>query len=216
MTVHASIPDYARAREAMIDSQLRPAGVNDPAVLAAVAEVAREQFVPEAARPLAYMDGSVPLGGGRFLPPATALGLLLTQLAPKPGERALIVGCGTGYSAAVLQEIGVEATGVESSPELAETARTHVAKLVEGPLEAGHERGAPYDLLLIDGAAEFVPDALVGQLKEGGRFGAALVERGVSRLIVGRKSAGSFGFYSIADWQVPPLPGFQRPRTFSF
>ena len=216
MTAHASIPDYARARDTMIDSQMRPEGVNDPAVIAAVRSVARELFVPEAQRPLAYIDRAVPLGEGRFLAPATALGLLLTQLAPKPGERALVVGCGTGYSLALLNEMGLEATGVESHSELAATAKSNGFKIVEGPLEAGYKRGGPYDLLLIDGAVEFLPEALIAQLKEGARFGGALIEEGVSRLIVGRKAAGSFGYYSISDSTVPALPGFQRPRSFIF
>lgn len=216
MTVQTSIPDYSRAREAMVDSQLRPAGVNDPAVVAAMATVPREQFVPEAVRPLAYADRSLPLGGGRGMMPATALGLLLTQLAPKPGETALIVGAATGYSAAVLREMGVETVAVEADPEFAKLAKASCTTLVEGPPAAGHKKGAPYDLLLIDGAVDEVPDALLDQLNEGGRFGAALIDGGISRLVIGRKSAGASGHYSIADWDVPALPGFERPRTFTF
>jgi protein-L-isoaspartate(D-aspartate) O-methyltransferase len=216
MTAHAPIPDYARARATMVDSQLRPEGVNDPDVIAALSKIPREQFVPESSRPLAYIDRPIPLGGGRSLPPASALGLLLTQLAPKAGERALIVGAATGYSAAVLAEMGIQAVAVESSPELAAAARQNEVEIVEGPLEAGHKKGAPYDLLLIDGAVEFIPDSLIAQLKEGGRVGAALIEEGVSRLIVGRKAAGSYGYYSIADWTMPRLPGFQCPPTFTF
>jgi protein-L-isoaspartate(D-aspartate) O-methyltransferase len=216
MTAHAPIPDYEAAREAMVDSQLRPQGVNHPAVLEALLKVRREQFVPDAARPLAYIDRSVPLGDGRFLAPATPLGLLLTQLAPARGERALVVGAGTGYSAAVLAEIGLSVTALESSAELAARARALGIDVVEGPLEAGWKRRAPYDLVLIDGAVEFVPDALIQQLEDGGRLGAALVDRGITRLIVGRKGGGGFGHYSIADAAVPQLPGFRRPRAFTF
>lgn len=216
MTVQTPIPDYARARETMIDSQIRPEGVNDPAVVAAIRKVARESFVPESSRPLAYIDRAVPLGGDRFLMPATALGLLLTQLAPKAGERAIVIGGGTGYSAAILNEIGVKTVVVESDPALAAVAREQGVTLVEGPLEAGHKRGGPYDLLLIDGAVEFIPNELIAPLKDGGRFGGGLIEDGVTRLIVGTKAAGSFGFYSISDSAVPALPGFRRPRTFTF
>ena len=216
MTVQAPIPDYARARDTMIDSQLRPEGVNDPAVVAAIRKIAREKFLPASSRALAYSDRSVPLGNGRSLTPATALGLLLTQLAPKAGERALVIGSGTGYSAAILNEIGLNTVAVESDPTLAAAAREQGITVVEGPLEAGHKRGGPYDLLLIDGAVEFVPDELIAQLKEGGRFGGALIEDGVTRLIVGRKAAGSFGSYSISDSAVPALPGFRRPQTFTF
>ena len=216
MTVHAPIPDYEAAREAMIDSQLKPEGVNDPAVLAALAKVPREQFVPEAVRPLAYIDRSLPLGDGRMLAPPVTIGLLLTQLAPKPHEKALVVGGGTGYSAAILGAMGLEVVALDSSPELVARARENGVAAVEGPLDRGCKRKAPYDLLLIDGAIEFLPDPLVEQLKDGGRCGAALIDQGITRLAVGRKAGGTVGFYSIADAAVPALPGFQRPRTFSF
>src|SRR5437773_8918795 len=101
MTVHAPIPDFAAARAAMIDSQLRPQGVADPAVLQAMASVPREQFLPDQARPLAYVDRAVTIGGGRFLAAPAVLGQLLTQMSPMRGQRAVVIGAGTGYSAAV-------------------------------------------------------------------------------------------------------------------
>jgi protein-L-isoaspartate(D-aspartate) O-methyltransferase len=216
MTAHAPIPDYQAARAAMVDSQLKPQGVNHPSVLEAMMTVAREQFVPDEAKPLAYIDRAVPLGDGRFLSPAAALGLLLTQLAPAAGERALVVGAGTGYSAAVLAAMGLKVTALEQSPELAARARKAGIDVVEGPLDAGWKRRAPFDLILIDGSVEFIPDALIDQLEEGGRLGGALADRGIVRLIVGRKGGGGFGHYSIADAAVAPLPGFSRPRAFTF
>ncbi len=216
MTMHAPIPDYAAAREAMVDSQLRPQGASGPAVVAVMSRVPRELFVPEEQRPLAYTDRAVPLGEGRAMSPPTVLGLLLTALVPEPGERALVVGAATGYSAAVLKEIGLDVIAVESSPALAAVARERGLDIVEGPLEKGHKRGAPYDLILIDGAVETIPDALLDQLKEGGRLAAALVAQGVTRLVVGRKAAGGFGYRSISDSAAPALPGFQKPRAFTF
>jgi len=216
MTVHAPIPDYQAARDAMIDSQLRPQGVNDPEVLEAFATVPREQFVPEQARPLAYIDRAVPLGDGRFLSPAAALGLLLTQLEPVRGERVLVVGAGTGYSAAILSEMGLKVTALEESPELAARAKAAGIDVAQGPLAVGWKRRAPYDLVLIDGAVERIPDAFIEQLEDGGRLGTALIDDGVSRLIVGRKGGGGFGHYSIADLAVAELPGFERPRAFTF
>ena len=200
----------------MVDSQLRPQGVNDPAVVAAMSLVPREQFVPEAERLLAYVDRAIPLGEGRAMPPAAVVGLLLTAMVPNRGQTALVVGGATGYSAAVLSAMGLETTLLESSPALAAVARERGIKVVEGPLVDGHARGAPYDLILIDGAVEYVPDALVAQLREGGRLGSALVEQGISRLIVGRKAGGGFGFHSIADAGTPALPGFERPKAFTF
>ena len=216
MTAHVPIPDFAAARRAMVENQLRPQGVTDRAVLAAMGSVARERFVPDDARPLAYADRSVPIGEGRFLAPPAVLGQLLTQMAPEQGEHALVVGAGTGYSAAVLEAIGCDVVALESDGALAARARDAGLALVEGPLEAGAKRGAPYDLVLLDGAVEFIPDALVAQLRDGGRLGAALVDRGATRLIVGRKAGGGFGHLSIGDAGVAPLPGFARPREFMF
>ena len=217
MTVHAFVSDFAAARQAMVDSQLRPQGVNDPSVIEAMSAVPREKFVPEQQRPLAYVDGAIPLGDGRAMPAPTVTGLLLTALAPLAGESALVVGAGTGYAAAILAHMGVKAVALESSATLAATAKAMRAGVVEGALEEGHLRSAPYDLILIDGAVEFIPDALVDQLKDGGRLAGALVEEaGITRLFVGRKAGGGFGFHSIADIATPALPGFERPRTFTF
>ena len=216
MTVQLPIPDFAAARRAMVENQLRPVGVSDPLVLAAMGSVAREQFVPEENRPLAYVDRSLPLGGGRFLAAPAVLGRLLTQMAPKKGERALVVGAGTGYSAAVLGAIGCAVVALESEPKHAARARELGVEAVEGPLGAGHKAGAPYDLVVIDGAVERIPDAIIRQVADGGRLGTALIERGITRLIVGQKVAGAFGYLSIADAGVAPLPGFTEPRGFRF
>ena len=216
MTVHAPIPDYSAARAAMVDSQLRPQGVSDPAVLQAMATEPREQFLPEQSRPLAYVDRAVAIGPGRFLAAPAVLGQLLTQMAPERGQRALVVGAGTGYSAALLAAVGLEVVAVESAPELAGKARELGIEVIEAPLEAGHRPGAPYDQILIDGAVELIPDAIIAQLADGGRLGTALVDRGVTRLIVGRKSGGAFGYLSIGDSGVPALPGFTRAKAFTF
>ena len=200
----------------MVESQLRPQGVADPAVLDAMAAVRREDFLPDATRPLAYVDRAVAIGDGRFLPPPAVLGRLLTQMMPKPGERALVVGAGTGYSSAVLAHIGINVTALESSPELAARARELGVEVVDGPLEAGWKRQAPYDQILIDGAVEYIPDAIVNQLSDGGRLGTALVDRGVTRLTIGRRVGDAFGCLSVGDAGTPALPGFSKPKAFSF
>ena len=216
MTIQLPVPDFAAARHSMVENQLRPQGVTDAGVVAAMRAVARERFVPEAVRPVAYGDRALALGAGRFLASPAVHGQLLTQMAPQPGNRALVVGAGTGYSAAVLEHIGCAVTALEVEPQLAATARTLGIEVVEGALTEGHAAAAPYDLILIDGAVEFIPDALVAQLADGGRLGVALVERGISRLVIGRKAGGGFGYLSIADAGVPALPGFARPRAFTF
>ena len=216
MTAHAPIPDYAAARASMVDTQLRPEGVNYPPVVAAMAAVAREDFVAPEARPLAYIDRTVPMGDGRLMNGPVVLGKLLTEMTPLSGERALVVGCGTGYSAAVLLEMGVGVIGLESSPQLANSAREKGIQVVEGPLEDGWKKGAPYDLILIDGAVEHIPDAIVSQLTSHGRLGAALIDKGITRLVVGRRAGDGFGLHSMADSGAATLPGFSKPRMFTF
>ena len=216
MTVQQPIPDYTEARSVMVESQLRPEGVTDRALIDAMRSVPRETFVPAGVRPLAYTDRAVPLGNGRFLGPAAALGQLLTDMAPQPGERALVVGGGSGYSATILSTMGLDVTLLESDPALAEIARANGVEVVAGELAAGHRKAAPYDIILIDGAVEQIPDPLIAQLADGGRLGGALVEGSVHRLVVGRKSGEAFGLLSIGDSWLPPLPGFTRPPAFTF
>jgi len=216
MTVQTPIPDFAAARSAMVESQLRPQGITNPAVLGAMGTVPREAFLPPETRPLAYVDRAVLMGDGRYLPAPTVLGALLDQMVPVRGQRALVVGAGTGYSAAILDAIGLEVTAVESSAPLAADARENGVDVVEGPLEAGCSKAGPYDQIVIDGAVEYIPDAIIDQLANGGRLGTALIDRGITRLIVGRKVGGSFGYLSLTDAGVPALPGFARPRAFTF
>ena len=215
MTVQAPIPDYAEARSAMIESQLRPEGVTDRALLEAMGSVAREAFLPADTQPLAYSDRAVPIGNGRFLGAASALGQLLTDIGPQPGERALVVG-GSGYSAAVLAAMGLDVILLESDPALAAIARANGIETVEGALAAGHRKGALYDIILIDGAVEQIPDPLIAQLADGGRLGAGLIDGSVIRLVVGRKSGDAFGTLSLGDSGLPRLPGFARPPAFTF
>jgi protein-L-isoaspartate(D-aspartate) O-methyltransferase len=216
MSVQTPIPDFAAARAAMVENQLRPQGVTDPLVLDAMGRVARENFLPPETRPLAYVDRGVLMGDRRFLPAPAVLGSLLTQMIAIRGQRALVVGAGTGYSAAVLAAMGLSVTALESSSQLAAHAREAGLEVVEGSLEAGWPKGAPYDQILIDGAVEYIPEAIISQLANGGRLGAALADRGVTRLIVGRKAGGAFGYLSLSDAGVPALPGFSRPKVFTF
>src|SRR6476469_6076833 len=115
MTVQTPIPDFAAAREAMVESQLRPQGVTDPAVLRAMGSIEREKFLPPETRPLAYVDRAVSMGDGRFLSAPAVLGQLLTQMMARPGQRALVIGAGTGYSAEILAAMRLDVTALESS-----------------------------------------------------------------------------------------------------
>jgi protein-L-isoaspartate(D-aspartate) O-methyltransferase len=216
MTIHAPVPDYAAARASMVDTQLRPEGVNYPPVVEAMAKVKREDFVADETRPVAYVDRTVPMGDGRYLSGPVVTGKLLTALTPLAGERALVVGCGTGYSAAILEVLGLKVLGLESSPKLAARARELGIDVVEGPLEEGWKSKAPYHLILIDGAVEFIPEAIISQLTDHGRLGTALIDRGICRLAIGRRAGKGFGLQTMADSGAAALPGFKKPRTFTF
>jgi len=216
MTIQQPIPDFDAAREAMLDSQLRPEGVTDPAVIEAMGRIPRENFLPSHTRPLAYVDRAVAMGEGRFMPAPAVLGRLLTQMQLEPGQRALVVGAGTGYSSAVLSAMDLRVDALECDPTLAAAARQVGVNVIEAPLERGNAAGAPYDQILIDGAVDHIPDALIDQLADGGRFCGAMIDRGVTRLVIGRKAGGAFGSLSIGDAGVPPLPGFSRPKAFTF
>lgn len=212
--------EFEHMRRAMVASQLRTTGVADARVLAAVGAVPRERFVPRERIAAAYADAAVPLGGGRELNPPMATARLLSEAGPRGHERAMVVGAATGYSAALLDRLAASVVAVEEDPRLAAFAREALSgtgvTLVEAPLAKGHPEGAPYDLVLIDGAVEFVPDAIVAQLAEGGKLAAAILDRGVTRLGAGRKLAGAFGLTMFTDAAAAVLPGLVKPRRFSF
>ena len=189
------MPDFAAARRAMVDSQLRPEGVSDPAVLAAMAAVPREEFLPEGLRPVAYRDRPLDLGQGKAMMAPAAFAKLLAELKPRPGERALVVGSATPYAARVLEALGLD------------------AQMADGAVAAGK---GTFDIILIDGAVEAIPESLVARLAPGGRLGTGLADNQVTRLAVGRVADGKLGLRRFADAEVPVLPEFTRPRAFTF
>jgi protein-L-isoaspartate(D-aspartate) O-methyltransferase len=206
----------------MIDSQLKPCGVVSPRTVAAFHAIAREDFVPEARRGLAYVDAAQPLGHGRELMAPLSLGLLVETAAVQPGERVLVVGAGTGYSAAILAAMGARVVALESEPALAEAARAQLAgqsaiEVVEGPLEGGAPEQAPYDLILVDGAVELLPPDLIAQLAEGGRLVAIHHgSDGVSRAARGLKRVGIAPLEPFGEAGAALLPPFRRPDAFRF
>jgi protein-L-isoaspartate(D-aspartate) O-methyltransferase len=212
--------NYEHMRRAMVASQLRTTGVNDPRVLAAMSAVPRERFVPAERLPMAYADALVPLAGGRQLNSPMSTGRLLTESAPREEDHCLLIGAATGYAAAVLARLTRSVVAVEEDPALAAFAREALegtgVELIEGPLERGHGDRAPYDLVLIDGAVEFVPQEIVGQIKENGRLAAAILDNGVPRLSLGRRAGPAFGTIAFADVATAVLPGFAKPKTFTF
>lgn len=217
----SAAPSSADMRHAMVASQLRTNAVNDQRVVAAMARVAREDYLPADARLLAYRDTAIPLGNARWANLPIATGRLLTEAYLQPTDRALLIGAAGGYAAALLAELVAHVVAVESDPALAALARgaleaADAVTFVEGPLDAGHAEGAPYDVLVVDGAMEVFPDALVEQVKPGGRVVAGLVDRGVTRLASGRRTEGGFALVPFADIECVVLPGFAAPRPFTF
>ena len=183
-----------------------------------MATLPRERFLPAEVRGQAYRDTSIPLGEGRFanLPMATAR--LLNAADLHADDRVLLIGAAGGYTAAILSEIVATVTAVESLPALCALARGALADrstvtLVEGPLANGAPDHAPYDVLIVDGAIERVPAAIVAQVRDGGRIAMGVVERGVTRLAAGRRSAGGFGEMPFMDCDCVILPGFDRPSA---
>ncbi|WP_262503953.1 protein-L-isoaspartate O-methyltransferase family protein [Sphingosinithalassobacter sp. CS137] len=226
MMVSADTPQqgderFAKMRHAMVASQLRTSAVNDPRVVEAMARVPRERYVPESVRAVAYRDGLLPLTAGRKHNSPLATGRLLTEAGIRPDDKVLLIGAAGGYTAAVLALLARAVVALESDDALVAHARAALAdepsvEMVQGPLEAGWAAGAPYDVLLIDGAVEQVPEAVLAQLKPGGRVATGLVDRGVTRLAAGRRSEGGFGLTDFADCECAILPGFDRPRQFRF
>jgi protein-L-isoaspartate(D-aspartate) O-methyltransferase len=194
-------PDFAAARRAMIDSQLRTSGVNEPWVLARMMTVAREDFVPGTARGVAYTDRAVPLGDGRWLGAPLVQARMLAEARPTQADRALVVDGGSGYLPALLAPL----VGTIETLD-AETAAA--GRKGKGEGEA--------TLLMIDGAVEKIPDSLARRLTEGGRVVSGLVVNGVTRLAVGRKTAGAIALLPLAEMGIPRLPAFDRPKVWSF
>lgn len=206
--------NYQMMRAAMVESQLRTSDVDDQRVIAAMARVPRERFVPVERRAMAYVDRPIPLADGRALNPPLATGRLLSEARIAPGEHILLIGAATGYTAALLVAMGAKVTAVEEAGLAVDTDAA--IALVTGALTAGAPAGAPYDVLLIDGAVAELPGAIVEQLREDGRIVTGLVERGVTRLCTGRKVGGTFGLTSLIDMEMVVLPGFAQPARFVF
>ena len=210
----------AEMRAAMVDSQLRTNDVIDPAVVGAMGAVAREAHVPAALSGVAYMDRAIAIGEGRVLNPPLVTGRLLVAAEIRPGMRVLLIGAGTGYTAALLAKLGAEVYAVEEQADLLAVARTAAPdaaiRWIEGPLSAGAPKAAPFDRIVIDGAIETLPDAIAAQLSENGRIVAAWREGNVARLVQGVKAGGTIAIRAFADMDVAPLPGFAAPAGFQF
>lgn len=208
-------------RHAMVASQLRTTSVDDQRVVAAMTRTPRENFLPAAAREVAYRDTAVPLGAARWANLPLATGRLLTAAHLRSQDRVLLIGAAGGYTAALLADIVAHVVAVESDSALIAIAEDQLAgvehvSVVEGALADGHAAGAPYDVLIIDGAVSEVPATLIDQLRPDGRAVMGIVDRGLTRLASGARTAHGFSVMPFLDCDCVVLPGFDRPQPFRF
>src|SRR5690242_16708872 len=209
------------ARFNMVETQIRPADVSDPHVLAAMYAVPRERFVPRASVALAYADVPVQVAPGRYLLDPRSFAKLVQLADIRPDDRILDVGPGTGYSSAVLARLGAEVVAVEQDADLVRIASELLAnvvgkvEVVQGGLVEGVKAQAPFDVIFVNGAIEQVPDTLLSQLAEGGRL-VAVLKDGQSRAWLFLKENGQVGRRPDFDADVPVLAGFKKAMGFIF
>jgi protein-L-isoaspartate(D-aspartate) O-methyltransferase len=217
--------DFATARRNMVDCQLRTNEVTDPLVIAAMAALPRESFVPKARQGIAYVDEDLPLLPGRWLMEPRVLARLVQTLELSPGDTVLDIGCGSGYDAALLGRLAGSVVAVECDVDLAAQATVMLSRLaadnvvvVTGPLEAGCPPQAPYDAILVGGAVAQVPEEIFRQLAPHGRLAAVVRESpaapGRAWLFV--NEGGRASGRPVFDCSTPYLPGFAPVATFSF
>lgn len=191
--------EMSAPRKAMIDSQLRTSGVNEDFVLARMGAVPREEFVPESARDVAYIDRAIPLGDGNFLAAPLVHGKMLAEAAPKIDDSVLVVESGSAYLTELVRPL---VASVDTT-----TAEEAAAK---------SSKRKSFSLILVDGAIEDLPDSLVKRLDENGRIVTGTVTRGVTRLASGRKVAGQVVLQPLGEIGIPVLHAFAKKKEWSF
>lgn len=213
-----------QARFNMIEQQIRPWDVLDPAVLALLAVVRREDFVPPSLRALAFVDMEVPLPGGQCMLAPRVEARLLQELHVAKHERVLEVGAGSGFMAALLAHRAQQVTTLEIVPELVEMATANLrraavmnTRVVEADGARGLAGEAPFDVILLSGSVPSVPNDLLNQLKVGGRLVAIVGDEPMMRaMLVTRESQAGFKSKVLFDTVAPRLSGFSQPSKFHF
>ena len=213
--------EFANRRVMMVDTQVRPSDVTKFPIIDAMLAVPREVYVPADRRETAYIGENLSLGGGRVMLEARTLAKLLDALDIQPGEMVLDLGCGLGYSAAVLARLAETVVAVEADATLAAEAGRLLSEegvdnavVISGKLAEGSAKCAPYDVIVIEGGVEDIPAAILAQLKDGGRIGALFMENSVGTARIGYKAAGQISWRSVFNAAAPVLPGFAKPRSF--
>ena len=215
--------DFAAARKTMVASQIRTNDVTDPLVISALEAVPRELFVPASSRGFAYVDEDLPLGKGRFLMEPMVLARLLQLANVAVMDTALVVGAGTGYSAAVLARMVKGVVAVESDREFTDSAARTLGELsvnnatvVMGDLRTGWAARGPYDVIVVEGAVTAIPEALKLQLADGGRLVAIVRQGAIGRATLVTRIGNAFGMRQEFDAVTALLPGFEPQPKFVF
>jgi protein-L-isoaspartate(D-aspartate) O-methyltransferase len=214
--------EFATRRVMMVDTQVRPSDVTKFPIIDAMLTVPRETFVPDDKREAAYVGENLSLAPGRVVLEARTMAKLLDALDIQPKELVLDVGCGLGYSAAVIARLAETVVAVEEDETLAAEAQRLLSEegvdnaiVVTGKLSEGSVKCAPYDVITIEGGVELVPEAILAQLKDGGRIGAIFMEGAVGTARVGYKSGGKVTWRSMFNASAPVLAGFRTARGFT-
>lgn len=213
--------DYNTARTNMIECQLRPNKITDEALIASIADAPRERFLPEELRGIAYVDEDITISPGRSLLEPVILARLLQELELSPGDAVLDIASGTGYAAAVMARLAGSVFALESNSALQARASELFGELaldnivpVEGDLTAGCAEHAPFNAILIEGAVDSVPQAILDQLAEGGRLAAVVLDRGIGRATLYRRDGGHLSRRVVCDAYVPALEEFAAAPEF--
>lgn len=218
--------DFAAARRMMVDGQVRTADVTDLRLIAAMSELPRERFVPQSKAELSYLDLDLPAGEGagggvRCLLKPMVLAKLIQLAEIADTDRVLDVGCATGYSSAIVAQLAGSVVALEEAPASARMAEGNLAefpnaKVVVGPLLVGWPVAGPYDVILMQGATEIVPETLLSQLKHGGRLVCVFGPGPQRKAMLYRKADGEVSGRPMFDAAAPLLPGFKQAPTFVF
>jgi protein-L-isoaspartate(D-aspartate) O-methyltransferase len=206
----------------MVDTQVRPSDVTKFPIIDAMLSIPRENFVPPSQREAAYVGESLPLAPGRVLLEPRTFAKMLDGLNIQSSDVILDIGCGLGYSTAILAHMGEFVVAVEDDTAMAEEAQQNLsgagidnAAVMAGPLAEGAAKSAPYDVVLINGGVEEMPQSIVDQVKDGGRVAALFVEGGLGTVRIGHKSGGRLGWRFSFNAGAPVLPGFGKVAAFS-
>jgi protein-L-isoaspartate(D-aspartate) O-methyltransferase len=215
--------DFAHARDIMVESQVRTSDVTDTRILHAMRTLPRERFAPAQKRNLAYADLELEVAPGRVLLRPRDLAKLIQALAPQPNERALEIAGATGYGAAVLAACCQSVISLDPDADLSfaasaalESAGVSNAKTVSTAAADGWRDEPAYDVILLNGGAEFVPDAWLEQLAPGGRLGVIVREGAAGKARIYTRAGESVSFRTVFDAFPPVAPGLFKPRTFAF